>query len=83
VSLEIGEIKVEATGFKVPESDRFVARVHLNKGADGLRFAYGPTVEIAAQNLKRKICNHCDSGVIRYGPGREIECSHCKEGNIV
>jgi hypothetical protein len=51
MSLEIGEIKVEATGFNVPESDRFVARVHLNKGADGLRHAYGATYEEAKEKL--------------------------------
>lgn len=87
--LEIGEIKVEAAGFGVPESDRFVARVHLSPGKPGLRFAYGPTYQAAETALLERLdvvatrevsCIHCaDTGSLRYGPGREMDCPHCEE----
>lgn len=55
MTLQIGEIAVEATGFHVPEGERFVAWVHVCAGAEGLRHAYGTTPEEARALLEQKL----------------------------
>lgn len=53
--IELNKIVVEATGFKAPECERYVARVHLSHGPEGLRHAYGATVAEAERALKARL----------------------------
>lgn len=55
MSLVIGEVKTEATGFGAPREDAFVSRVYLSEGAEGLRHAYGPSFEAAESNLMTRL----------------------------
>jgi len=56
MSLAIGEIKTEATGF-APGSAvlPFCARTYLSASFDGMRFAYGSTEAEAETNLMAAI----------------------------
>lgn len=49
------KIVVEATGQGVAAHERFVARVHLSEGPEGLRFAYGATVAEAERALRARL----------------------------
>jgi hypothetical protein len=55
MTLQIGQIAVEATGFHAPEGERFVARAHVEAGPEGLRHAYGATPVEAQALLEQKI----------------------------
>jgi hypothetical protein len=59
---EKGKIIIEATGFRAPENERFVARVHLGHGPENLRHAYGATVAEAERALKARLAQEAADG---------------------
>ena len=53
--LAIGEIHSERCSAKGSPDERWVARVHLSKGPEGLCFEYGTSQEVAEQKLMKSI----------------------------
>ena len=49
------KVIVEATGLRAPEAEKFVARVHLGAGPEGMRFAYGATPDEARYALSARM----------------------------
>lgn len=78
MKLETGQIACERCSAEGSPRELWCARVHLSEGPEGLRLAYGSSEEIARVKLEIVTCSECQgTGVIVYGPGRELDCEQC------
>ena len=82
MTLSIGEMHCERCSAEGSPRELWVARVHLSEGPEGLRFAYGTTLEAAEQKLQRLLdegapCAPAGHRDVSLRPGRELECPDC------